>query len=120
MSASALPRKSTPCGRMHAPRPALFSERPTSVEAPLPNARDRRAVLGALLGRRPLLYRDVLAAKGRSGTGATHVYLDVSGSMEPYLPLLYGALGAARFSGLTRTGGGLWLLTNPAYQFVRH
>ena len=27
MTASALPRKSTPCGRMHAPLPVLFIER---------------------------------------------------------------------------------------------
>ena len=48
------------------------------------------------LGTTPLLYRSTLVDPRGRGDGATHVYLDVSGSMDPWLEDLYAALGALR------------------------
>lgn len=73
--------------RVEGPRPALV---------PLPDPRDRRAGVALSLGATPILYRStILDPRGR-GDGATHVYLDVSGSMDPWLEDLYAALGALR------------------------
>ena len=73
--------------RVLGPRPALL---------PLPDPGDRRAGVARSLGTTPVLYRSaVLDPRGR-GDGATHIYLDVSGSMNPWLEGLYGALGALR------------------------
>jgi len=73
--------------RTEGPRPALL---------PLLDPSDRRAGVARALGTRPLLYRSsLLDPRGRKD-GATHVYLDVSGSMDPWLEDLYGALAAHR------------------------
>ena len=48
------------------------------------------------LGATPLLYRSTLVDPRGRGDGATHVYLDVSGSMDPWLEDLYAALAALR------------------------
>ena len=73
--------------RVEGPRPALV---------PLPDPHDRRAGVARSLGTTPLLYRSTLVDPRGRGDGATHVYLDVSGSMDPWLEDLYAALGALR------------------------
>ena len=73
--------------RVEGPRPALV---------PLPDPRDRRASVARSLGATPLLYRSTLLDPRGRGDGATHVYLDVSGSMNPWLEDLYAALGTLR------------------------
>ena len=73
--------------RVEGPRPALV---------PLPDPRDRRASVARSLGTTPLLYRSTLLDPRGRGDGATHVYLDVSGSMDPWLEDLYAALGTLR------------------------
>jgi len=73
--------------RAAGPRPAL---------GPLPNPGDRRASVARATGATPILYRSaVLDPRGR-GDGAAHVYLDVSGSMDPWMEDLYAALAALR------------------------
>ena len=73
--------------RAEGPRPAIV---------PLPDPHDRRAGVARSLGTTPLLYRSTLVDPRGRGDGATHVYLDVSGSMDPWLEDLYAALGALR------------------------
>jgi hypothetical protein len=73
--------------RAAGPRPALV---------PLPDPGDRRAGVARALGTTPLLYRSALLDPRARGEGATHVYLDVSGSMDPWLEDLYAALAALR------------------------
>ena len=73
--------------RVAGPRPALV---------PVPDPRDRRAGVARSLGTTPILYRSTLLDPRGRGDGATHVYLDVSGSMDPWLEDLYAALGALR------------------------
>ena len=73
--------------RSEGPRPALL---------PLPDPADRRAGVARALGTRPLLYRSSLLDQRGRADGATHVYLDVSGSMDPWLAALYGALASLR------------------------
>jgi hypothetical protein len=73
--------------RVEGPRPALV---------PLPDPGDRRAGLARQLGTTPILYRSTLLDPRGRGDGATHVYLDVSGSMDPWLEDLYAALGTLR------------------------
>ncbi len=59
---------------------------------PIPSPRDRRAAVARLAGSPPLLYAGDVEAPRARASGQAHVYLDVSGSMDPYLPLLYGSL----------------------------
>jgi hypothetical protein len=64
---------------------------------PLPDPSDRRAGVARALGTTPLLYRSELRDRRGRQDGAAHVYLDVSGSMDPWIEDLYGAL--ARLGG---------------------
>jgi hypothetical protein len=48
------------------------------------------------VGATPLLYASTLVDRRGRGDGATHVYLDVSGSMGEWLEELYGALSRLR------------------------
>ncbi len=73
--------------RVAGPRPALL---------PLPDAGDRRAGVARALGTTPLLYRSMLWDRRGGREGAAHVYLDVSGSMDPWIEDLYGALATLR------------------------
>ncbi len=68
--------------------------RPAPVPSlvPFPVARDRRASVARLSGVEPLLFAGELVSPRVKKPGRTVVYLDVSGSMDPYLPFLYGAL----------------------------
>jgi hypothetical protein len=66
-----------------------------SVESPVPELRDRRAMVLRSLGRRPLLNAADIPSRRRSD-GRAIVYLDVSGSLDAVLPLLYGALRSLR------------------------
>jgi hypothetical protein len=72
---------------------AARSWRDTSVQEAVPRASDRRAAVLRSAGSQPLFYwRPAQVRLGR--TGRARVYIDVSGSMEPYVPFLYGALVA--------------------------
>jgi len=62
---------------------------------PLPQARDRRGQLQRLLGAEPLLWQGTVTRSVREPEGRVTVYLDVSGSMDPWLPVLLDALTAA-------------------------
>lgn len=75
------------------PSPSSTLRRPVLVPAlvPFPVARDRRAVVSRLSGVEPLLYAGQMVSQGKAGSRAC-VYLNVSGSMKPFLRHLYGAL----------------------------
>lgn len=68
--------------------------RPAAVPAlvPIPNARDRRAQVQRLVGATPLLWHDGMQQLAREPGGEISVYLDVSGSMRPWLPVLLDAV----------------------------
>ena len=74
-------------------RRAVASEVPALV--PLPQAADRRGQLQLLLGATPLLWQGKVAVAGREPEGRVTVYLDVSGSMAPWLPVLLDALSSS-------------------------
>lgn len=67
---------------------------PSRVPAmlPLPQPGDRRAQLQRLLGGQPLLWSGTVQHEGPAAQGRATVYLDVSGSMQPWLPVLLQAL----------------------------
>lgn len=71
---------------------------PTTLEVPqaLPTARDRRAQVLRAAGAEPLLYLRPVTVTRVSVARRASVYFDVSGSMDPFLPHLYGALRALR------------------------
>ncbi len=71
-------------------RPAL-----TGACTPLPQARDRRAQVQRSLGVDPLLWQGLLQHDGGRQAGQVTVYLDVSGSMNAWLPVLLDALTEA-------------------------
>ena len=73
--------------RAAGPRPAFL---------PLLDPADRRAGVARALGTTPLLYRSTRLDPRVGHDGATHVYLDVSASMDPWLEDLYGALASLR------------------------
>ena len=64
----------------------------TESFTPLPQARDRRAHLQRLMGAEPLWWQGVVCQEGRQAAGQVAVYLDVSGSMAAWLPVLLEAL----------------------------
>ena len=60
-----------------------------TVEQPLPTMRDRRAFVAASIGWEPLVYRGTLQMKRRiKERGITSIYVDVSGSVSRYRPLM--------------------------------
>ncbi len=63
---------------------------------PIPSPRDRRAVVARLAGSSPLLYAGEVEMPKARASGRAVVYLDVSGSMDTYLPFLCGALSRLR------------------------
>jgi hypothetical protein len=65
------------------------------ARVPLPQPRDRRGQLQRLLGADPLLWQGSVTRPTREPGGRVTVYLDVSGSMNPWLPVLLEALSAA-------------------------
>jgi uncharacterized protein with von Willebrand factor type A (vWA) domain len=69
---------------------------PVTARVALPDVRDRRATVLRAAGGTPLLFEGRATASRARRAGQTHVYLDVSGSMEPYIDYLYGALIALR------------------------
>jgi len=74
---------------------ASVARRDVSVQDAVPSASDRRAAVVRHVGAQPLLYwRPAQVRGGRMAR--TRVYIDVSGSMAPYVPFLYGALVALR------------------------
>ncbi|MBM3977975.1 MAG: VWA domain-containing protein [Planctomycetes bacterium] len=77
---------------------------PTAVETVLPQLRDRRsAAFERLHGRRPLLFQgETLSIRARPETAIAHVYLDVSGSVWPVLPVFSSVLLAASRAGEAR------------------
>jgi len=64
------------------------------VDAALPyrTQPDRRAEVRAALGQEPFLFQASLQAPTVERLDRAHVYVDVSGSMDGVLPLIYGAL----------------------------
>ncbi|MEB2351385.1 MAG: VWA domain-containing protein [Burkholderiaceae bacterium] len=64
----------------------------TEAFTPLPHAGDRRAQLQRAMGAQPLWWQGVLHRDGREPAGQVAVYLDVSGSMAAWLPVLLEAL----------------------------
>lgn len=60
-----------------------------------PQASDRRAHLQRLMGADPLWWQGVVQQAGRQPAGQVAVYLDVSGSMAPWLPVLLDSLTEA-------------------------
>lgn len=65
--------------------------RPVVAQVPIPVLGDRRAAVARASGWTPVLHQASLVARARS-SGAADVYIDVSGSMSPYISHLYGAL----------------------------
>jgi hypothetical protein len=65
-----------------------------TVESVLPfrSRTDRRAEWRVAIGEAPRMWRASLASPARDTAERVHVYLDVSGSMNDVLPLLYAAL----------------------------
>ena len=72
--------------------PWIRSTVETEGFTPLPQAGDRRAHLQRLMGTEPLWWQGVLHQEGRQTAGQVTVYLDVSGSMAAWLPMLLEAL----------------------------
>jgi hypothetical protein len=69
------------------------SHRPRVAVLPLPDLRDRKAAVLQAMGGEPLLWESVLPGlRRRHDGGRVHLYVDVSGSMDPYIARLYGAL----------------------------
>ena len=66
-----------------------------SVQDVVPSASDRRAAIVRHMGSQPLLYWRPAQVRGGRMARA-RVYIDVSGSMAPFVPFLYGALVALR------------------------
>jgi hypothetical protein len=64
----------------------------TEVFTPLPQAGDRRAHLQRLMGAEPLWWQGLVPRHGQQRAGQVAVYLDVSGSMAAWLPVLLEAL----------------------------
>ena len=71
------------------------ASRAIRVQDAVPHASDRVAAVARACGNVPLLYWRPSSRRG-ARSGRTRVYIDVSGSMDAYVPLLYGALAALR------------------------
>jgi len=76
------------------PAAGAFRRVPTEVPSPRPwySARDRRGAVLQWLGHPPLLWSDQVVERRPTPVGRAHLYLDVSGSMNEVIGLLYGAL----------------------------
>jgi hypothetical protein len=74
---------------------ALTSTRSVLRQDAVPNARDRHAAVARACGADPMLYWQASPLRG-SRSGRARVFLDVSASMQEYVPLLYGALVSLR------------------------
>lgn len=72
--------------------PWVRSATETEAFTPLPQAGDRRAHLQRLMGAQPLWWQGLGVQEGRQPAGQVAVYLDVSGSMASWLPVLLEAL----------------------------
>ena len=70
------------------PRSVVRRPGPLPALVPLPTPRDRRATVARLAGRPPLLYAGESSSPRARASGRARVYLDVSGSMDPFLPFL--------------------------------
>lgn len=75
---------------------AAANPRQVRLQGAIPSASDRRAAVLRSTGIDPLLYwRSGTLPRG-ARSGRTQIYLDVSGSMDRYIPFLYGGLTALR------------------------
>ena len=96
------PRSSRRCGGRSATRRSRTEGCASAVRGRCrPSSRCPTRATGApasraSLGATPLLYASTLTDRRARQEIATHVYLDVSGSVEPWLEDLYGALVALR------------------------
>lgn len=68
-----------------------WQTRMQSATSVLPQARDRRAQLQRFTGNTPLLWQGQMQQPELRDSGQAHVYLDVSGSMAAWLPVLLDA-----------------------------
>ena len=75
--------------------PPMRHEVETDVFTAWPQGRDRRAHLQRLLGTDPLWWLGTALQDGRQPAGQVAVYLDVSGSMALWLPVLLESLTEA-------------------------
>jgi hypothetical protein len=69
--------------------------RPIRIQDAVPHASDRIAAVARACGTVPLLYWRPSTRRG-ARSGRARVYIDVSGSMDAYVPFLYGALASLR------------------------
>lgn len=74
---------------------AITAARSVLLQDVVPNAADRHAVVARAYGLDPMLYRRASLRRGPRA-GRARVFLDVSASMQEYVPLLYGALVSLR------------------------
>lgn len=75
--------------------PPVRNEVETEAFTAWPQAGDRRAHLQRLMGAEPLWWQGVVQQAGRQPAGQVAVYLDVSGSMALWLPVLLDSLTEA-------------------------
>jgi hypothetical protein len=86
----------------------------------LPDLRDRRGAVLRASGNPPLLYDSRISSRRARDEGQARVYMDVSGSMNDYLPYLYAAL--AQLRDLVQPEVGLFstkVVTVPLADFLR-
>lgn len=66
--------------------------RQTESLLPYPTIPDRKASVLSNLGQNPIFFKGNIIKSTPTLAGITHIYLDVSGSMEEYLEVIFGSL----------------------------
>lgn len=77
-------------------RTRVPAEAHVAARMPVPDWRDRKACTLLALGTPPLLFDTAVASRTGRARESAEVYVDVSGSMDGYLPVLCAALRAHR------------------------
>jgi|TARA_Y100000034_G_C6908043_1_gene422025 hypothetical protein len=70
----------------------LNKYRPTESLLPYPTIPDRKASVLSILGQSPIFFKGNIIKSTPTHVGKVHIYLDVSGSMEEYLEVIFGSL----------------------------
>ncbi len=70
----------------------LNKYRPTESLLPYPTIPDRKASVLSSLGQNPIFFKGNIIKSTPTLVGKVHIYLDVSGSMEEYLEVIFGSL----------------------------
>ncbi|MBC8214946.1 MAG: hypothetical protein H8E64_00310 [Candidatus Marinimicrobia bacterium] len=70
----------------------LNKYRPTESLLPYPTIPDRKASVLSSLGQNPIFFKGNIIKSTPTHVGKVHIYLDVSGSMEEYLEVIFGSL----------------------------